>query len=485
MGVRRRFLVALWLVIACAYTGHAHGATIKVKTTFDETEANGKCSLREAVEAANGNVAVDTCRKGSSAKDTIELRAKRYELQIASTGEDLNADGDLDILGKVRIVGAGTTATTISQLATDRIFDVMSSNRLELSKATLVAGDVSTLPPAESRGGLARVAGPASSLKLNRAKLTLGTAQTGGAVYVGDTSALNASRTLFADNFGFTRGGAVATGEKAALKVRSSSFAGNSALSESNGVAGGAISHDALAGSASIARSDFTENKALASGAGNSTQGGAIQATGSVTIRGSTFEGNEVVAQEAGTAELGAGVYAAGSETDIVNSTFAENDAFDSHGAGGAVYAGAGAATLAHVTLAGNLANAGDSLATGALGTIQVSGSVMDTNLFAGSVCDGSVTSGAYNVVEGDDADCTFAAGDITGAGENGLGLRTLAANGGPTETFALKGASQAVNFVPTARCLALTGGKDQRGFARPVGSKCDAGSYERGAKKP
>ena len=174
-----------------------------------------------------------------------------------------------------------------------------------------------------------------------------------------------------------------------------------------------------------------------------------------------------------------------GNPSQVFVMTFAENDAYDSHGAGGAVYAGAGAATLAHVTFAGNLANAGDSLATGAQGTIGVSRSVMDTNLFAGGVCEGSVTSGAYNVVQGEDADCAFAAGDITGAGEDGLGLRALAANGGPTETFALKGSSQAVNFVPTARCLILTGGKDQRGFARPAGSKCDAGSYERGAKKP
>jgi hypothetical protein len=51
-----------------------------------------------------------------------------------------------------------------------------------------------------------------------------------------------------------------------------------------------------------------------------------------------------------------------------------------------------------------------------------------------------------------------------------------LANNGGPTRTHALLAGSPAVNAASSADCPA----EDQRGVARPQGSGCDIGSYER-----
>jgi CSLREA domain-containing protein len=485
MAGKRLFAALAGTCATFVAVGSAPGATIVVKTTADEIDANGKCSLREALEAANSNSAVDACAKGGTTRDTIELQAKRYDLQIASTNEDFNADGDLDVLGSVRIAGAGARKTTISQLATDRIMDVLNTSKLEVSRTALVAGDVSTLTPAEGRGGLVRAAGSSSSLELDRARLTLGTAQSGGAVYASNASRVEATRSLFSENYGFARGGAIATDGSATLTVKRSNFDDNAALSETQDVLGGAISHNALTGIASIVDSTFTANRASASGTGNYTLGGAIQTAGPLAVRGSTFEGNEVLALEDNTAEYGGAIYVGGSKTEVANSTFAANDAFDSDGAGGAVYAAAGIAELSHSTFMDNQANMGDSLAAGDPGSIEIFGSLIDTGLFAGSICDGPVGSSGFNVVEGDDADCKFGADDATGSGEAGIGVLPLADYGGSTETFRLEKSSDAVNFVPKPACLKATNGEDQRGYERPAGPACEAGSFERGAKEP
>jgi len=56
-------------------TGRSHsfsqaaseGAVIQVNTTADEIKNNGKCSLREAIQAANTDTAVDGCPAGNGA----------------------------------------------------------------------------------------------------------------------------------------------------------------------------------------------------------------------------------------------------------------------------------------------------------------------------------------------------------------------------------------------------------------------------------
>jgi hypothetical protein len=54
--------------------------------------------------------------------------------------------------------------------------------------------------------------------------------------------------------------------------------------------------------------------------------------------------------------------------------------------------------------------------------------------------------------------------------------LGPLALNGGPTRTHALEAGSPALDAASAADCPAT----DQRGVARPQGSGCDIGSYER-----
>lgn len=57
--------------------------TITVNTFADDLAVNGNCTLREAIQSANTDSAVDACPAGSGA-DTIVLAAGTYTLTIAA-----------------------------------------------------------------------------------------------------------------------------------------------------------------------------------------------------------------------------------------------------------------------------------------------------------------------------------------------------------------------------------------------------------------
>src|SRR5690349_9277777 len=78
----------------------AFATAISVTTTTDELNSDGDCSLREAIKAANTNLAVDACPAGSNAvTDTITLVSfTTYPMAIGGSGEDGNATGDYDLL---------------------------------------------------------------------------------------------------------------------------------------------------------------------------------------------------------------------------------------------------------------------------------------------------------------------------------------------------------------------------------------------------
>ena len=112
--------LVIMLLLAAA---NLQAATITVNTSVDELNSDGDCSLREAIQAANTDTAVDACTAGSAA-DSINLPAGTYTLQRAGSGEDLNQTGDLDISTEVTLTGAGASSTIIDGDASDRVFDV-------------------------------------------------------------------------------------------------------------------------------------------------------------------------------------------------------------------------------------------------------------------------------------------------------------------------------------------------------------------------
>src|SRR5262249_9428171 len=89
-------------------------ATFTVTTTLDTVAADGKLSLREAINAANA-------RPGA---DTIVLPPGVYRLSLQGA-DDTNAGGDLDVHDSTVFRGAGAGQTVIDGRRLDRVFDVL------------------------------------------------------------------------------------------------------------------------------------------------------------------------------------------------------------------------------------------------------------------------------------------------------------------------------------------------------------------------
>src|SRR4051812_42900857 len=122
------------------------GSTISVNTPADETlPDDGTRSLREAVIAANANgtsgSAAGECAAGEGlASDRIELPAGTYTRTKGGAFDNNGATGDLDVGSGMTIHGAGATVTTIDAAQKDRVFDVLSSEPVQIEGVTITGG---------------------------------------------------------------------------------------------------------------------------------------------------------------------------------------------------------------------------------------------------------------------------------------------------------------------------------------------------------
>lgn len=210
-------------------------------------------------------------------------------------------------------------------------------------------------------------------------------------------------------------------------------------------------------GPVTIRSSTFSNNGA--------TVGAGVNSQGALTVVNSTFSGNS--------ATLGGGIFAVESGTKtVVNSTFSGNGAT----LGGAIYVGE-QMSVTHLTISGNNATNGGGVHVGEGASFTMAASIVTGN--TGTIGDdisGPIVDGGYNLL-GDLEDNTGIADGVNGniVGGN-ADLQALAGNGGPTETRALGGASEALDHIPASECAVNT---DQRGVIRPQNGACDIGAYE------
>jgi len=144
-----RFVSTLLLLVALFTIAPTAATTIIVDSTFDDFDqgANGNCTLREAILAANTNAAVDGClagEQGPGTTDRILLPPGTFLLAIGGSGEDNAQQGDLDLLDTVSIEGSGARVTIIDGAGLDRVFDVdPSQNGLPVAilELTIRGGD--------------------------------------------------------------------------------------------------------------------------------------------------------------------------------------------------------------------------------------------------------------------------------------------------------------------------------------------------------
>lgn len=421
-----------------------------------DTGTAGEVTLRAAIMEANA----------LAGDDAIKLPAGTYALTREQAGEDLAAQGDLDIIdtsGSLIITGAGAALTIIDAQGLDRVFHVHPGAKLTLVGVTVQGGNAHGATPHggglenagtlvlidsvvranhadEAGGGLDNL----GDLTLTRTRVAQNTAQSGGAIQNLSGATAVVVDGVLDGNQAAQSGGAIAAAGTVSLST--------SILRNNTALLGGAIVNE---GVLTVRDSAFQNN--------TGTQGGGAlfnnaEAGNPVLISGSTFADNQ-------TAKHGGALYLGSDGTlTLSNSTLTRNR---SGSDGGAIYNQLGTLSLLHVTVAGNSAGEhGGGVANTAFaeaGNTLIAG---NTAMLGDPDVSGVFASLGYNLIGAAGTATGFVASDLVGSVAESLAplLLDLADNGGPTGTMALLPDSPAIDAAGSSLALAT----DQRGVARP-----------------
>jgi len=434
----------------------AHAATITVNTTADELNADGDCSLREAIQAANTDAAVDACTAGNGA-DTIDMPPGTYTLIIPGAGEDANASGDLDITADLTIIGASAATTIIDGGGLDRVFHIV-GGRVEIIGLTVQNG---------------------SAIH----QININAFGVGGGIY-NDGTTLTLNSSTISGNAATLWGGGIVNGQFGTLTLNSSSISGNTGMSG----AGIYNEHNATA----------TLNNTTVSGNSASGGVGGIENFGTLILKSSTVSDN--------TASIGSygigGIGNNGGTLILNSSTVSDNTGVTIGGIFSQRGNNLGVLTLTNSTVSGNTAtlntctfgaggirndngpltlisstisdNTGCSASHGGIqnnnGEATLKNTIVAIN--SPSDCSAGFTSDGHNL----DSDGSCSLTQPTDLANTNPLLGPLQDNGGPTATHALLPLSPAIDHIPLGNCEVTT---DQRVVARPQGPACDIGAYE------
>ncbi|VAX15795.1 hypothetical protein MNBD_NITROSPINAE03-534 [hydrothermal vent metagenome] len=226
-----RKLAILGILFSIMSATPSFAATITVDTATDEINANGNCSLREAViNANNDNQSGSTdCTAGNGA-DTITVPAGTYTLDIGATNEHLALNGDLDITAALTITGAGSGSTIIDGNNTERIFHLIGSGSINISGLTVQNGNA---VPNTSHGGGLYING--GGLVLSDIVVTGNNAEDGGGIYnLGGTVTISDSTISNNTAQGTNGGGGIYN--SSGLIIERSTISGNSTTKYGGGI---------------------------------------------------------------------------------------------------------------------------------------------------------------------------------------------------------------------------------------------------------
>lgn len=279
-----RVVLAVLTVLLAASPGRA--ATITVDAVADEINADGDCSLREAVLAANTNAAQDGCAAGSAGSlDTIVLEAgAEYGLTKAGA-DDAALVGDLDIANgaaaqdlRIEVAGNGTaTIRSLLKNPSDRVLSVAAGANVVLHGVIVTGGN------SADGGGGGLLAGSGATITLESCAFTANVAAQGGGAVDIASGTLSVNGCVFTANKSVgSGGGAIRGGKTTVVTVADSIFEQN----QSGDFAGGAISSGPLL---TVSGSSFVGN--FANGAGAAIAVGTALGT-PTTIGTSCFVGN-------------------------------------------------------------------------------------------------------------------------------------------------------------------------------------------------
>jgi len=455
-GTRNAAGAALVIVLALA-VARAEGATINVTTTNDENSsspANLVCALREAVIAANNNVAVGACPAGSPGLDTIVVPAGTYTLTIAGTGEDASETGDLDLKDTVTIQGAGTSATTLDGGALDRVIEVLGGAPATITGLTVRNGATEGIANDSASGSTVlttvSVQSNAGIGVMNRGVMRIdgstirGNAQ--GGIWNDCCSASIRISDVTVEN------NTVTSSPFAAVFAWGPMTMDRSRIRNNTGVAG-------TAAVTTVSTVSTISNTTIE----NNSQFGLIGACSGLSCYLNTLslDRSTVSGNHAG------GIYLLATDLDTTNSTISGNT-------GPGLQLVASYATLHHVTITENSGLAIDNGGYLYHGNdVKLSSSLIDGA--CATIAPNTTTSLGGNLESPGNTCNLTALGDQVNVADPGLG--PLAMNSGPTMTHLPSSTSPALDMaLGTVPCPAT----DQRSIARPYGAACDVGAVER-----
>jgi CSLREA domain-containing protein len=469
---------------------------IVVDTLKDELKADGRCSLREAIEAANLDQAVDACLPGTG-HDRVILPAGIYVLSLHGSEEDGNQAGDLDILDDLTLVGNGPEVTVIDGDGADRVVDNLGAT-LSIDGLTLTNGR-EVLAAGFGGGGLLNRSGIVTieNCIISRNTASWGGGVTNQPVMAGDSATMEIDHTRIVSNTATGNGGGIfnvckigAADSTTIMTITQSTVAGNIAdgslreyfAGNGGGIASG-INTRSEGSTVALAIIDSTVSDNVAGGTGQywmGSGGGLFVVSGKTTILNSTVSGNQATGTGPGGGD-GGGIWVCDASTfsdaRIANTTVSGNTAVS--GGGG----------ISAISMDCYCRDTPDPAAVCGAVTISTEGptvSVHDTivannQVPIGNGClvgESTFVSRGWNIEDGGSCNLDQAT-DLRNIDAQ---LGPLADNGGPTWTHAPLSGSPAVD---AGSCAETT--TDQRGYPRPVdlpsppnaADGCDIGAVE------
>ena len=447
------------LAAAILFGPAASAATITVTTLDDERAVDGDCSLREAVEAANTNTAVDLCAAGEDGDDgdVITFLPTLAGGTITLTQQGMDISEDLEIDG----------STVASNLAIDgadqyRIFRVtggtLSLNNITVQNGraasgagvyvnenvgfaagqVLFLGHTATGGDATNGGAAVYNDGGTTSLMncLFEDNDATGTSGSGGAV-LNNGGDLTVTGSLFRDNSAMRAGGAIEVTGEATTDIEDTDFETNSA--GPNPGNGGAI-HVSGPSSSSITGGTVSGNFATAEG------GGFWNNVGTMTVTSTMFINNEGAGPDADNG--GGALYNNGGTMLVNDATLTDNSAVGASGSGGGILSNGGTLTVTGGTFTNNRANrAGGGVESAGASTTLDGVTMTDNSIPAATAAPGNggavhagggtltVLTGIYTGNEATEGGAIWANGvlDVSGGTtiQNNTGRGAMASNGG------------------------------------------------------
>jgi CSLREA domain-containing protein len=277
--------------------------TIPVNTTADELNADGDCSLREAITAANTNTAVDACPAGQAAP-TVDV------ISFSVTGTITLTNGQLTVTDDLTINGPGATNLTVSGNNTSRVLEVGEGTTLDLKDVTVANGTSSF------GGGILN----SGTLTVTNSTISANSAGSAGGISNGFNATLTVTNSTVSGNDS-DFGGGIRSGVGSTVTIFNSRISGNSA----SGGGGGIVSDGLL----TVSDSTFSGNTS-SGGFGGAIYGGPL------IVTNSTFSGNSAPV-------AGGGAFETFGEVTVTNSTLSGNSAL---GGGAIDHRGGGSFTL-------------------------------------------------------------------------------------------------------------------------------------------